>query len=529
VGLALASRLALARAAPVIEVDGAHWASLARALARGDVVHGLSPAWPPLYPWLVSLAARALAGAGAAETPALFERAARLVSAAAGTLILVPVWHLARRVAGLRAAWTAALLAAVHPRLLQYSAAALSETTFTLPLVAGVACLVLRAPQGPSVGRPGPAALLDAAGGIAFGLAFLVRPEGLPLGLVLWASAVALDGARAGRLRPLFLLGLAVTALPYLLYLQHELGGWSLGEKGPYNLWRAFAGEYARHFAPPSRLIARVTESRELTAGLAPQGLDIIGLLRLEPAAVLGRSAARLGTLVGSTLPVTLYLPFALLAAGGAWLRRGRVAALLGIAVGAACLLYAPFSVDRRFLVPLVPLGLVLAAAGLEGLLARGPAGAARWVLAAACAASLGYAVTAGRASDTAPEQRAAGDWLRAAWPRLAAADGAPHARPRVLARKPWVAYYGDGLMAELPEGSLDSVLARARARGADVLVADERSARSDRPALAALLEPGAEPDGLVPLWMDPGPPRVVLYDARPLWHAPALSPAPPP
>src|SRR5689334_6145380 len=47
---ALAVRAALAARAPIIEVDGAYWAGLAAALERGDLRHGLSSAWPPLYP-----------------------------------------------------------------------------------------------------------------------------------------------------------------------------------------------------------------------------------------------------------------------------------------------------------------------------------------------------------------------------------------------------------------------------------------------------------------------------------------------
>src|SRR5207244_4429398 len=118
------------------------WAGLAAALERGDFRHGLSTAWPPLYPALISAALRIARMAGLAPAPGTLEICARAVSVVAGALLLVPLYALARRLLSPRAAVIAVTLAAVHPRTLQYSAAALSEATFTLPLLAALALLV---------------------------------------------------------------------------------------------------------------------------------------------------------------------------------------------------------------------------------------------------------------------------------------------------------------------------------------------------------------------------------------------------
>jgi hypothetical protein len=77
------------------------------------------------------------------------------------------------------------------------------------------------------------------------------------------------------------------------------------------------------------------------------------------------------------------------------------------------------------------------------------------------------------------------------------------------------VAFYSGGLIAALPDVPADSLVAIARARGA-VLVADERSARSDRPALEPLLDPASAPAGLRAIHREPGPPPLVLYRAGP-------------
>src|SRR5436189_329360 len=77
---ALAVRVALAARAPIIEVDGAYWAGLAAALERGDLRHGLSTAWPPLYPALIAAILHAARIVGRAIDPATIEACARAVS-----------------------------------------------------------------------------------------------------------------------------------------------------------------------------------------------------------------------------------------------------------------------------------------------------------------------------------------------------------------------------------------------------------------------------------------------------------------
>jgi hypothetical protein len=80
------------------------------------------------------------------------------------------------------------------------------------------------------------------------------------------------------------------------------------------------------------------------------------------------------------------------------------------------------------------------------------------------------------------------------------------------MSRKPWVAFYSGGLIATLPDVPPDSLVALARAKGVGVLVADGRSARSDRPRLESLLDPTRAPASLSVLHQEAGPPPLVLY-----------------
>jgi 4-amino-4-deoxy-L-arabinose transferase-like glycosyltransferase len=504
-------------------VDGAYWAGLAAALERGDFRNGLSTAWPPLYPALVALLLRIAHRAGLAPGPATAEACARAVSVLGGTLLLVPLHALARRLLSPRAAAIAVLLAAFHPRLLQYSAAALSEATFALLLVGALALLVA------SEESEGIAATSrEAASGALFGLAYLARPEGLLLAAAAWVvglfrgrSAATPNAGRSFivRLRPAFVVAVLVVALPWLMFLHGTLGRWSLGEKGGYNFWRAFASEYAADFPVPAGLAARVNESPEIAPAPSTGGVHVLEFALQHPGVVIARCARNLATIVVSTLPVTLYwalVPLAVLALlrvwpPGAW--------PLAVTLGALPVLYAPFSVDRRFFAPAVPLLLVACAAGIErgeSWLARRAGSAARArrgvnaALAVIVTLAVVYAFTKGSGFDQAPEHRRAGEWLA----RNGASAATKGERPIVMSRKPWVAFYSGGLIAALPEVAPDSLVALARARGA-LLVADERSARSDRPRLAPLLDAGEPTAGLTAIHREPGPPSLVLY--RPL------------
>jgi len=173
-------------------------------------------------------------------------------------------------------------------------------------------------------------------------------------------------------------------------------------------------------------------------------------------------------------------------------------------------LLYAPFSVDRRFLVPAVPLLLIAAATFLEsGLAAAGWRRRASTLLVLALGIGGFVYAYAGARRDDAPEHRVAGAWL-ANWSKDQRLE-----RPIVMSRKTWVAFYSGGRIAELPDGNADAVRARIAGNGTDVLIVDERWAVATRPALAPFLDPRNAPAGFVPLHEITAPKRLVIYDVR--------------
>jgi hypothetical protein len=274
-----------------------------------------------------------------------------------------------------------------------------------------------------------------------------------------------------------------------------ELGHPSLGEKAGVNFWREYRDLYRKHFPEPYGIGERAFDSPELARALPPPHVAAVQLVLREPAAVAVRVAARALRIAVRSIPEACYLPFVLIAVAGiGLLKRPAFRPALAVLV-ALPLVYAPFSDDRRFFVPAVPVIVVLAAAGIDRIArALGPMRAPR----AAALATLGLAIAFGGydalhpLTDSAPEHRAAGVWLRGAWRSPSGTN------PIVMSRKSWVAFYAGGRLTELPEGGLDSVLARAARREVDVLVVDERWAARTRPQLAPLLDPRATPSGWI-------------------------------
>ncbi len=167
--------------------DGVYYHRLASRLAEGagytwlwpDGVVTFAAHYPVGYPWLLSLAYRVVG-----PVPAV----AGLVNTLVALAGVAAVWALARRTAGLRAAWLAGLVAALDPATVLYTPALMTEgvTASLLAIGAWSAAVAHDAvstgsiqhvptPSPPSAPRAPWLWLL--AAGVTLGLATLVRPQ----------------------------------------------------------------------------------------------------------------------------------------------------------------------------------------------------------------------------------------------------------------------------------------------------------------------------------------------------------------
>jgi hypothetical protein len=432
---ALAVRSWALRHQPWVTIDGTEYIRFSEALAAGRPFPSV---FPPGYPALIALARLVVADRVVA---------AALVSVLAGALLTVPVWALARRAVGPRWAIAPALVVAIHPHLVQYSAITMSESAYFLALYAGLALA--------AGGRAGGA-------GLAIGAGFAIRPEALGPAALLAVR----EGLRAVRrvvpARPLALAaGFLVLAVPCWLSFRATLGTWTLTPKlGAFReagaTWQAeeirFLGIAPAAPAPPPE----------------PPGRRVGDAVRHAPARALTHARSLL---------LVWPAPLLLLSLLGLARRRGLETFAL------AHLVVIPFlalSGQPRFVLGAVPALAVLASAPIA--LARGRRGAL--ALGALGIAGALWCGIANHRELTLPVEsygeahREAGAWLAGV-----AAAGEP-----VMDRKPHLAFYAGLPYRVMPEAPYDSLLDHAVASGARYLVLDEAVVRVFRPQLRPLI-----------------------------------------
>ncbi len=476
-------RLWILGAHPHIEADGYMYLKIAEAVRAGR--SPFDPLFHPLYPLLIAGAQFGISDA---------ERAARLVSVVAGTLIIMSAGSLASRLFGPRVALGAMLLSAVHPLLVLASTYVLSEATYSL-LILTAAALTLRATDR-GVGW------LMGAVGLLLGGAYLVRPEGLLLIPVLFPWWLM----RSKAPKPTTRLGWAgvgagaagVVALPYLLYLHATLGVWTLTGKAQHNL-----------------------ALDSVVAG----GKTDLWLLLLNLPDTLYRYGRNVFVVDKYVLPalfpagVMVLLALGLFAARPQREERRAVAFLLSLWL--PTLVVPLFHIETRVFAPYLPAALVLAARGACWLGERVPAtegrpapprgsGRRTWlVLAVVSALLLPHAVRPMLIRE--PREtlyREAAIWI---------SKHVPQAK-RIMDRKPYIAYYSGRAFEPIPpRGDVTTIVGLARQRGVDLLVIDVELVWGDRPDISQLTFPALAPPSLelIQTFRSPDTLALLLYRVR--------------
>jgi 4-amino-4-deoxy-L-arabinose transferase-like glycosyltransferase len=388
---ALALRLALLVArGDYIVYDEGYYLLLARSLRAGHgyALNGLPHvALSPLQPVLVALIS-------AVGVPDVW--ASRLLAAACGSLLVLPVAALGRLAGGPRVALTAAALTAASPALMSFVPFFPGETwnlyfgsePLFLVLAFGAVAAAARAEEG--------GWKWWAAAGALAAASYLARAEGLVLcGVLPLVVALRLVRRRArghewGGPAAATVAGLIIAA-PYLVYLHSALGRWALSGRVQA---AATAGAATTSLVENARsggkaLEAFVWQGRPEAFVQAMYGLDATGsrmasqywgvrpgpassaeMARPAPAApasiesVAGASPPQRNTFVVWWQAITAVVPWwlgAVAFAGlmlGSW---GALAWILPLAVSAVLPSLATY-VEPRSLLPLAPLAAVYAA-----------------------------------------------------------------------------------------------------------------------------------------------------------------------
>lgn len=465
-GLALAWRLLFLLAVPRVldTADAIHYVETAASLASGNFV-GHDPKIPFLYPLMGAFFSKVFV--------ADLEWACRLVSFAASTLLVIPVYLLARDLHGRSAAWVSGLIVALWPWLADYGCSISTESLGVLLWFTGV-WLFARGVRG------GGAALYG--GGAALFALSLTRPEGLFI-LLCTAPAAAIlawpiDRARGRRL-------LAFAAFCVTL----------IAANTAYN--RMLSGETTTNYR----------------IGFILAEFDWTRFVQTTVHTVSDVVPVMLGPVLFLFLGVGFFHP-------REEKRDGRLetCVLLFAFAQWAVSLFVLSPAPRYLMAPLIALsmwsacGMVLVArharsGRFSGLIRHLPVAALVIFFLVHGAVTLG-SEHMGRRPREPREYKEAGRWM------------AEHLEPgMIFTRKPQVGFY-----AKMPstgpalEESLAEALDRARAAQARYVVVDERYTASMVPALAPLLDPTNAPAGLTHVktfdtWPDC---RVVVYALKP-------------
>jgi hypothetical protein len=214
-----------------MDAEGAEYTRIAQDLIAGKGYVGIATPgtqlfFPPLFPFLIAGVTWIVSDAGMAS---------HIVSVLFGTLLILPVYLIARRMFGDRTALAAATLTAFHPYLIMFSVSVFCELTF-LTLLLSATYLAMHAASNPT-------RRALAASGALYGASYLVRAESfiymlVGLGCVLLARLLlAHDKLRsiAGRVLLLPLL-FFVVAGPYVGWLSMQAGHLRLEGKSPLNV-----------------------------------------------------------------------------------------------------------------------------------------------------------------------------------------------------------------------------------------------------------------------------------------------------
>jgi 4-amino-4-deoxy-L-arabinose transferase-like glycosyltransferase len=499
---ALVFRLAFLSAPRVLTGDEGHYAESLFRFLHGRFLEGVSDYWSFLYPF-------AAIPFGYLARDA--ETGLRLLSAFSGAALVIPSMAIARRLWGGRAALFAGLLVALHPNLISFSAAALTESFYALLLVCAL-YLVLRGTDDGGARR-------FAAAGAVLGLAFLVRPESVSVLVLFGIFAVAGTGragvtggagatsgmgarafvpaARARRAIAMALL-FAVALIPYVLLLRAATGAWTTGSKAAVNLsspviWQDDLAREEYVYRLNDEGTARRIDDLARESVLAVLWRQKGAIAARYPARIV--EGIRLFPMLFASPILFLLVPLGLF--GRRWRRRDRGTELLLVALGLfPFAFYSLFRVELRYLVPYLPVYLLWAGAGCAVILDRL---AARVSRKRAVAATLAGLVFLGLAPYTVHRYLVTGKTQPLVWKEIGRwiADG-DAAAPRILAPSGCsIGYYaGNPEATFIPWTDPAGLVRYARLRGYDRLVVDETYLRDARPALRAIVDdppPGLE------------------------------------
>jgi len=465
------------RLQPPINPDGVYYATLGKHLISGNLEEGLSAFWPPLYPLLVGLSSLIFRD---------IETGGKFVSVLAGSMLVIPAYALIRVLYGKDAAFIGAFLVAIHPTLIHFSTALLTESTYTTLLVT-VLFAGLRAFSGSAY-------VAFFAVGVTLGACYLLKPEAM--GYVGLMAVLTLCTSLSGNHLPpseallrvvTLIAGASLLSFPYILFLRRATGGWTISDKfrahvHPSESWerRWFGLSEGRTTTLADRLYAGASRKGDLLEHRELPAADVSSLQRMAARSLEAlRSEARF-LISGMTPPHFMLLIGLGMFKTGWWKELYLLSFFTCTLIGYAL---CPDEVNERLLAPLLPVTICWVAGGLktvEDWLIKflkqmkisgvvpfmNPTTLRLLILTALIFSMLPWIIYALMEIPAAPmiEYKQAGRWVKehSETPAL------------IMATAPFIAFYAGGRPVYLPAEEYQTVVEHARRLNVDYVAIDE-------------------------------------------------------
>ena len=235
----------------VIGKDASTYIKLARHLAEGDFAAGFDTFWTPFYPFL-------LAGIGVFTNSLLLPTI--IISIATGTLAVTATYYLVKQSYGQREAIIAAVIAIFYPHLLTATFTYGTENIYLLLLIFALITGWNGLTKNPLINF--------FVTGVLIGCAYLTRPEAfgyllffIPIIFLKNLKEQGLFARNSVKNVAVLMLGFALLATPYLIYIHSATGTWSISPKFKAHIGGTqFSGlKFDKNFNPLENPQARPT------------------------------------------------------------------------------------------------------------------------------------------------------------------------------------------------------------------------------------------------------------------------------
>ncbi len=480
--LAFAVRLYVMFHTVVIANDGVIYIEMAKLFEAGRFETSLIANYPPLYPIMIL---------GMHHVIEDWVLAGQTVSIIFSCLLLLPLYAMTRRFFNARIALLSVFFAALSPYLVRFSTDVLTEAPYIFLFITAVwlgwGAMTDNRPR------------LLLLSGLCAGLAYLLRPEGIGVLLVVaaWVLLPVLQPSRRPMLQRILLVCLmgAITlavAFPYMAYMKHETGSWRLSKKKEVAV---LLGIRKSNDQAVSEKSVATADARDPAALDSPNnfGTELLDEATARPPAPatltdhlyvkLRVFLKMLGLFAESYHPLLMFFAFLgfLLSSYALHNRRAGIYVLSFVFLYGIVLyrlLLCAYYLDRRHLVPLAVITLAWAAVGMNALVGwlgerRQRSEGGNLTLHKITAVLLVLTALVMLPKTLKPvrmpkyHQKSVGIWLKSQ----------THEAPVIMAYNlPRVAFYAEGKYVPYRRGSYNALLALARERNVQYLVVDRES-----------------------------------------------------